>query len=195
MKVLEVLLSPHTPHFRPLGDLCFLAHVLLPSGVGTRWGTLIRVTAGSFQSRALGSLVFSLLSRWLGRVWRWGSLQGPQAAAETQQDQEAEDAGQGFIGLERGHNDLGGRGQGSKRSFASTAVGNSCLPCGERCGCLRGQAAGGLGLFLYCWILLWAPEVFLQEVWRNRIREGEQRMSLLVKLQTFSCLRGFGRLF
>lgn len=59
---------------------------------------------------------------------------------QTQLGTEAEDTGQGLSGLERGDNDLGGRGQGLKQSFASTAVGNLRLPCGERCGCLWGQA-------------------------------------------------------
>lgn len=74
---------------------------------------------------------------WPGGVWRLRRLQGCRQCWKTQLGTEKEDAGQGLSG----DNDLGGRGQGLKRSFASTAVGNLRLPCGKRCGCLWGQAA------------------------------------------------------
>lgn len=112
-----------------------------PQGLRQDGGTLIRVTAGSFSSRALGTLVSSLSSQlWGGYLEVEGAAGAASSGQQTQLGTEAEDTGQGLSGLERGDNDLGGRGQGLKQSFASTAVGNLCLPCGERCGCLWGQA-------------------------------------------------------
>ena len=91
--------------------------------------------------------MFSLPSQLAGGGGEGLEVEAAAGAAgsvwQTQLGTKAEDAGQGLSGLERGDNDLVGGGaapreQGFKQSCASTAVGNLCLPCGERCGRLRG---------------------------------------------------------
>lgn len=59
-----------------------------------------------------------------------------------------------------------GRGKGQR---AGTAVGNVCMPCGKKCGCLWTQQARGLGLLSPVWSCCELVRSFLSEVWSREL--------------------------
>lgn len=76
-EVPEVLLSPCTPHFRPLGDFCFLVQLLHPSGLRQVGGDpnlssswLLLVT------RSVSPWIQASISAGQGAKWRWRQQQG-----------------------------------------------------------------------------------------------------------------------